>query len=1095
MTDLLIDRASETITASMESLLGQAADDFTQRLNRGEQPDIEEYASRYPQIAPLLRQVLPALQMLRVPAADSGEGIQPQGTLGDFCIHREIGRGGMGVVYEAEQISLGRRVALKVLPFAAALDSKQLQRFKNEAHAAAHLQHQNIVPVYAVGCERGVHFYAMQFVEGQTLAALIRDLRQIEGRNGEAGTPAYPAEPRPLRSGEAESLEKENQARQQPRPPEDLASELVSGRWAGAMLSPGHPCADLSSSEAEARRKHATPCATGPFLPSPPPDQTPQAVTVTPPVGALSTEHSTSRPAFFRTVANLGIQAAEALEHAHSLGVIHRDIKPGNLMVDARGNLWITDFGLAHCQGAVELTMSGDLLGTLRYMSPEQALAQRVLVDQRTDIYSLGATLYELLTLEPAFPGRDRAELLRQIAFDDPKPLRRVSKAIPAELETIVLKAMEKNPADRYATAQEFADDFRRYLENRPIRARRPSILAQLRKWSWRHRAVVTAALLATVLALALTSGLTAWQWRLAVNAKEAEGQRAEGERQAKDEAQAVLDFVEHKIFAAAQPEDQEGGLGRDVTLRKAVETALPFVEKSFRNQPLIQARLRLTLGVAFLQLGDAKTAAEQSEAARALYTQHIGPDHPDTLRSMHNLAESYRHLGRYADSLKLNEETLALRQANLGPDHPDTLSSMNNLAKMYYELGRYADSLKLNEETLALRQANLAPDHPDTLSSMNNLASSYYALGRYADALKLYEETLALRQAKLAPDHADTLSTMGNLANVYGYLGRRSDALKLREETLKLLKAKLGPDHLDTLGSMFNLANSYADLGRYTDAVNLYEETLAVLKAKVPDNALTFNCMTGLANSYRALGRHADALKLYEETLALQKAKLGPDHSDTLMSMMNLASGYGALGRHPDALKLHEETLALRQANLGPYHPETLLSMWGVADSLVQLNRGAEAVPIIDECVRRAADKVVDPRLLPEVMGLRVQHFEKTKDAAGCRQTAEMWEKLNRADADSLYNAACFRAVTAAVLRGTDLKSVRQPRDADAEAERAMTWLKQAVVGGFKNAAHMKKDKDLDALRQREDFKGLLGELEKKPPPPELLPSGDSKK
>src|SRR5205823_7117181 len=188
--------------------------------------------------------------------------------------------------------------------------------------------------------------------------------------------------------------------------------------------------------------------------------------TLQPPATAASTERSTKTPAFFRTVANLGVQAAEALEHAHQLGVIHRDIKSANLLVDERGNLWVTDFGLAHCQSQAGLTMSGDLVGTLRYMSPEQALARRVETDHRTDVYSLGATLYELLTLEPVFNGRDRQELLRQIAFEAPKPPRRLNRAIPAELETIVLKALEKNPTDRYATAQELADDLERYLKD-----------------------------------------------------------------------------------------------------------------------------------------------------------------------------------------------------------------------------------------------------------------------------------------------------------------------------------------------------------------------------------------------------------------------------------------------------------------------------------------------------------------------------------------------------------------------------------------------------------------------------------------------------
>ena len=188
-------------------------------------------------------------------------------------------------------------------------------------------------------------------------------------------------------------------------------------------------------------------------------------------------------------MAELGIQAAEALDHAHALGIVHRDVKPANLLVDGRGSLWVTDFGLAHIQSDARLTMTGDLVGTLRYMSPEQALAKRVVVDHRTDVYSLGATLYELLTLEPAFAGTDRQELLRQIAFEEPKPPRRINRAIPAELETIVLKAMEKNPADRYATAKELADDLRRFLADEPILARRAGVVRRLRKWGRRHPA------------------------------------------------------------------------------------------------------------------------------------------------------------------------------------------------------------------------------------------------------------------------------------------------------------------------------------------------------------------------------------------------------------------------------------------------------------------------------------------------------------------------------------------------------------------------------------------------------------------------------
>jgi tetratricopeptide (TPR) repeat protein len=185
------------------------------------------------------------------------------------------------------------------------------------------------------------------------------------------------------------------------------------------------------------------------------------------------------------------------------------------------------------------------------------------------------------------------------------------------------------------------------------------------------------------------------------------------------------------------------------------MEAALPYVAKSFTDQPLIEARLRMTLGKSFWYLGDAKTALEQAEAARALYTRHLGPDHPDTLQSMHCLAVCYKDVGRLADALKLCEETLALRKVKLGPDHPDTLWSMSNLASFYDAVGRYADVLKLRQETLALRKAKLGPDHPDTLWSMSNLASCYYYLDRQAEALKLREETLTLQKAKLGPSSA----------------------------------------------------------------------------------------------------------------------------------------------------------------------------------------------------------------------------------------------------------------------------------------------------------------------------------------------------
>jgi serine/threonine protein kinase/uncharacterized protein HemY len=684
MTDLLIDRGSETITASMESLLGQAADDFTQRLNRGEQPDIEEYASRYPQIAALLRQVLPALQLLRVPPSlpsphgwgrdGVGEGVQPQGTLGDFRIHHEIGRGGMGVVYEAEQISLGRRVALKVLPFAAALDSKQLQRFKNEAHAAAGLQHTNIVPVYFVGCERGVHFYAMQFVEGQTLAALIRDLRQLEGLenrgSNRAGAMAtalrgHACPPKAVGMAPSPGL---------PTPPKGPTVGLLepTGPYAHKEKE-GARLGDRESNEKEANTTIEDQASDAETLPAHP-----------------RSSILDSPSSFFRTVANLGIQAAEALEHAHSLGVIHRDIKPGNLMVDARGNLWITDFGLAHCQGAVELTMSGDLLGTLRYMSPEQALAQRVLVDQRTDIYSLGATLYELLTLEPAYPATDRRELLRQIAFDDPKPPRRLSKSIPVELETIVLKAMEKNPAERYAAAQELADDLEHYLKNEPIRARRTTLVQRARKWTRRHRSLVlvgTVALL-VVLATSVLSTVLIWTAYLSESrALAAETSALEEKDIQLKSAQASLELARnalYQIFGNLIQMQPPGDPQAKKATNAVVSKMLSFYEEmeaKHGSDPVILREVARAYQVMARKVFQDRGEREQ---ARKLFARAFDiidklaaefPDDPETqyfYASTHgnfgNLLKEDREWGAAAEHYKRNIDTMS-RLASLYPD------------------------------------------------------------------------------------------------------------------------------------------------------------------------------------------------------------------------------------------------------------------------------------------------------------------------------------------------------------------------------------------------------------------------------------------
>ena len=396
-------------------------DEYLQAIETGEMVDQEAFLDRYPEIKEELRECLEAMEYIdgvghSSKAADrpapGSEPLQPLSALGDYRIIRELGRGGMGVVNEAEQLSIGRKVALKVLPFAAVLDPKSLSRFKHEAQAAGALKHPHIVGVHAVGCERGVHYYAMELVEGKSLAQVIAAQQK----------PEAPAEPIPEAS--------------------------------------------------------------------------------TNPVAALSTKASSGTPEYFRSVARLGVQAADALDHAHERGIIHRDVKPSNLLIDGSGNLWVTDFGLAQIESdATRLTMSGDLLGTLRYMSPEQAKGDRRRLDHRTDIYSLGITLYELLTGRPAFEGGNRGKLIHEIIENHPLAARKLNPAIPRDLETIVLKAIRKKSSERYNTAAEMAADLNRFLDHRAVLARRPSLANRLLRWCQRNRgvAILSACLILTV--------------------------------------------------------------------------------------------------------------------------------------------------------------------------------------------------------------------------------------------------------------------------------------------------------------------------------------------------------------------------------------------------------------------------------------------------------------------------------------------------------------------------------------------------------------------------------------------------------------------
>ena len=471
-----------TDAGSEDDPLGRLADEFLERYRRGERPPLTDYTRRHPELAERIRDLFPALVLLEDVRPDSGPvapppepagADRPPRQLGDYRLVREVGRGGMGVVYEAEQLSLGRRVALKVLATPGLHDPVRLRRFQREAKAAARLHHTHIVPVFGVGEADGIHFYVMQLIRGIGLDAV---LEQIERPRGPAAVPEGGATTPPAARRDLSTVA--------------VARSLLTGRFASPP-SPEGP------TEVPARAP-APPAATPP----------PAAPAVRPGPAAPA---STADPArhYARGVARIGVQVAEALEYAHRQGVLHRDIKPSNLLLDDDGTAWVTDFGLAKAADSDDLTQTGDLVGTLRYMAPERFAGR---CDARSDVYALGLTLYELLARRPAFAEADRGELVRRVTQGEPPPLRQLDPALPRDLATVVHKAIEREPARRYAGAGALAEDLRRFLEDRPIRARR--IGAAGRAWRWCKRNPVAAAALgsaaAALLAVAVVSSLYA---------------------------------------------------------------------------------------------------------------------------------------------------------------------------------------------------------------------------------------------------------------------------------------------------------------------------------------------------------------------------------------------------------------------------------------------------------------------------------------------------------------------------------------------------------------------------------------------------------
>jgi len=665
---------------------------------------------------------------------------QPGTVIGPFKLLQQIGEGGMGVVYLAEQSEpVQRRVALKIIK--PGMDSRQvIARFEAEQHALALMDHPNIAKVLDAGVTgSGRPYFVMELVKGIPLIEYCD-------------------------------------------------------------------------------QQHLTP----------------------------------------RERLELFIPICQAVQHAHQKGIIHRDIKPSNILValyDGRPVPKVIDFGVAKAisQRLTEKTMFthyGQIVGTLEYMSPEQANLNQLDIDTRSDIYSLGVLLYELLTGATPFDRhrlRSAAfeEMLRIIREEDPpKPSTRLSTIdtlptvaanrriepkklsvlVRGELDWIVMKALEKERSRRYETATGLANDIQRYLSDEPVVACPPSRAYRFRKFARRNKAALSAG---AVVAAALILGLAGTSWQ-AVRATRAYDRALEAEQVARDEAeradreatnarteaaiaQAVNEFVNQDLLGSADPHAEPD---RELKVRQVLDRASGTIEGRFADQPLVKAQILRLLGATYYSLGEYDKARQHLERALQLHQQVRGADHAGTLSIARSLAWVDHNEGQYEQSRRAFEDILRRSRDALGPEHPGTLAAQDAIADMDRHLGRYAESEKLHRAVLEIERRVRGPEHPSTLRSMHNLATAIWGQARHAEAEELYRAVLEIERRVRGPEHPGTLESMHNLANAIYDLGRPAEAEKLYREVLEIQRRVLGPEHPNTLMSMMNLANALSKLG-----------------------------------------------------------------------------------------------------------------------------------------------------------------------------------------------------------------------------------------------------------------------------------------
>jgi tetratricopeptide (TPR) repeat protein/tRNA A-37 threonylcarbamoyl transferase component Bud32 len=604
------------------------------------------------------------------------------------------------------------------------------------------------------------------------------------------------------------------------------------------------------------------------------------------------------------------VAVCNTLAYAHSRGVVHRDLKPDNIMLGPYGETLVVDWGLAKPFAVAQTdettlprpapageepgTELGTVVGTAAFMSPEQASGHGEAVGPASDIYGLGATLYVLLTSQAPFQG-PVLEVLLQVQHGAIPPLRQRNKNVPPALEAICLKAMALRPQERYATAQELATDLEHWLADEPVTAYREPWPARLRRWGRRHRPLVAgaAALVLTAVA-ALTLGLVAVR-----REQQRTAQAYAAEKQAKETTEAINRFLTEDLLAVAVPENQ----GREVTIRQALDTAVPRISKAFAGQPEVEASVRGTIGATYLRLGLYPQAETHLHRALDINRELFGADHRDTLKAVGNVVALLVAQGKLSDAEALARRNLDDCQRVLGSDDADTLGVAHNLASVLRYTGKWAEAEELTRRNIELFPRVKGPDHPETLAPANLLAVLFFDQRKLAEAETLFRQNLENERRILGAEHPTTLTTLNNLATVVSNQGKPAEAEKLHRQNVEVRRRVFGPTHQETLIAMHNLAKTLQGQGKLAEAAPLYREILELKRQTLrKDHPSIANTLVLLGEVLIATGKAREAEALLIEGVEIRRKTYPPKHGLTASAEKVLGWCLVSQGRYAEA-------------------------------------------------------------------------------------------------------------------------------------------------------------------------------------------------